>query len=192
MANLEAFKASLLGGGARANQFKVQLQFPAIASNQMAGLAAPFLIKSASLPAIDIGVADVYYLGRRVPLAGERDFRPWTVTVYNDNNFLLRNALETWSDAMNGFVDNTGVTSPLAYKADATVHQLDRNGTIVKTYKFAGLFPQSLGEIGLDFAENDRVEEFQVTFQYEHYETTTAAVVGASINIAGIGVNLPL
>ena len=172
MTNLVGFKSALLGGGARANQFKVSLTFPAIATNQLAVLAAPFLIKAASLPAVDIGVATVFYHGRQVPLAGERTFNPWSVSVYNDNNFLIRNALEKWSNAMNDFANNTGNIYPSQYKADAMVHQMDRNGIVVKSYKFIGLFPQMIGEIGLDFGLNDQVEEFPVTFAYEHYETS--------------------
>ena len=187
MSSLVGFKSALLGGGARANQFKVQLQFPQIANNQMAGLAAPFLCKAASLPAIDIGVAPVFYHGRRVPLAGERTFQPWTVMAYNDNNFLLRNAMEKWSNAMNNFSNNTGVTSPFAYKADMAVHQMDRNGVVVKTYKFIGAFPQAIGEIQLDFQRNDEVEEFSITFEYEHYETEEAGLVSGGVNIGGAG-----
>ena len=188
MSSLVGFKSALLGGGARPNQFRVQLTFPAIASNQLAGLAAPFLIKAASLPAIDIGVATVFYHGRMVPLAGERVFHPWSVSIYNDNNFLLRNAMETWSNAMNNFIDNTGNTSPFAYKADMSVSQLDRNGVVVKTYKFVGAFPQAIGEIALDFGANDQVEEFPVTFAYEHYETEDGGLISAGVNIAGIGI----
>ena len=190
MTNLVGFKSALLGGGARPNQFKVQLTFPAIASNNLAGLAAPFLCKATSLPAIDIGVATAFYHGRMVPLAGERTFNPWTVTMYNDNNFLLRNAMEKWSNAMNNFVNNTGNTSPFAYKADMAVHQMDRNGVIVKTYKFIGAFPQAIGEIGLDFGANDQIEEFPVTFAYEHYETEGEGIISADVNIGGIGFNV--
>lgn len=190
MTTLTGFKSALLGGGARPNQFKVSLTFPAIANNQLAGLAAPFLCKAASLPTIDIGVAPVYYHGRMVPLAGERTFQPWAVTIYNDNNFLLRNALEVWSNAMNNFVNNTGSTSPFAYKADMSVSQMDRNGVVVKTYKFVGAFPQTIGEIALDFGANDVVEEFPVTFVYEHYETEEQGLVSAGVNIAGIGVTV--
>jgi len=190
MTNLVGFKSALLGGGARPNQFKVQLTFPAIASNNLAGLAAPFLCKATSLPAIDIGVATAFYHGRMVPLAGERTFNPWTVTMYNDNNFLLRNAMEKWSNAMNNFVNNTGNTSPFAYKADMAVHQMDRNGVIVKTYKFIGAFPQAIGEIGLDFGANDQIEEFPVTFAYEHYETEGEGIISAGVNIGGIGFNV--
>lgn len=169
--SLEAFKAALAMGGARPNQFRVQLAFPSAVPATMAGLAAPFLIKASSLPPVTIGTATVMYQGRPIPLAGERQFQPWSVTCYNDNNFLLRNSLEAWSNLMNNFQDNTGVITPLSYKAEATVHQLDRNKNIVKSYRFVGLYPDFIGEIGLDFGDNDRVEEFTCSFQYENYET---------------------
>lgn len=193
MSNLAGFKAALLGGGARANQFRVQLTFPAALSisNKTASLAASqFLCKASSLPAINIGTAQTYYQGRMVPLAGERTFDPWSVVIYNDNNFLMRNALEDWSNAMNNFNDNTGVTSPLAYKADATVEQLDRNGSVVKTYKFINMFPIAIGDIALDFGTNDQVEEFSATFAYEHYQTEAGKLINVGVNVGGFGINL--
>ena len=191
MASLDAFKTALIGGGARANQFKVQLTFPIVAASATAGLAAPFLIKAASLPEISIGTAQVVYLGRILPLAGERQFQPWSVNVYNDNNFLIRNAMEKWSNAMNDFANNTGVTSPLAYKADATVQQLDRNGALLKQYKFIGMFPTHVSAIGLDFGQNDQIEEFSITFAYDHYETDmSGSLISGGINIGGVGISI--
>jgi len=73
--NVERFKAELTNGGARPNQFAVQMTFPNYVSGRTAALAkAPFLVSVAELPGQTIGVAPVYYRGRLVKMAGDREF----------------------------------------------------------------------------------------------------------------------
>ena len=94
MANISDFKAQLIGGGARANQFQVQLTFPSFVSAGAAvGINAQFLCKAAQLPASTVENMPIYYRGRQVNFAGERTFAPWSVTIYNDTTFTIRNAL---------------------------------------------------------------------------------------------------
>jgi hypothetical protein len=183
--SLAEFRANFQGGGARANQFRVELTFPGIAQGgNEAGRRAQFLCTAASLPGSDITPVPVFFRGRQLPLAGERTFNPWSVSILNDTDFSIRNAFESWSNAVNDLRFNTGVTSPSIYTADMSVHQLDRNGQTLKSYKFISAWPQSIGEIQLSFNQNDQVEEFQVTFVYTHYETDfNKPAVGFTINI---------
>ena len=37
------------------------------------------------------------------------------------------------------------------YQVDAFVDQLDRNGNLIKSYTFRGMFPITLDDIGLDY-----------------------------------------
>ena len=182
--SIQEFRSQISGGGARPNQFKVELQFPSFAqSGSEAGRASEFLCKSTSLPSSDIGVAYAAYRGRQLPLAGERQFRPWEVVIYNDTNFLMRNAFESWMNQINNLQYNTGVTNPSAYTVDMQVHQLDRNGAILKSYKFIGAWPQMVSPINLDFGANDQLEEFHVSFVYAHYVTEFKGSSGISATI---------
>jgi hypothetical protein len=183
--SIQEFKSNLLGGGARPNQFRVELTFPGLVQNASeAGRRAQFLCTASSLPGSEIGVAPVFFRGRILPLAGERTFAPWNVTIINDTDFLIRNAFESWMNGINDLRFATGVTSPTIYTADMSVHQLDRNGQTLKSYKFVGTWPQNIAEIPLSFAQNDVVEEFQVTLAYTHYETEfTTPSVGVTVNI---------
>ena len=63
MANINAFKAKLAGGGARANQFKVTLPFPGYA--QVGGEIEDFafLCKATTVPAHTIGSFTVPFRG---------------------------------------------------------------------------------------------------------------------------------
>ena len=178
------FKSNLLGGGARGNQFEVELTLPSIAKNSSeAGRKAKFLCKAASLPGSSLGVAQTFYRGRMLPLAGERSFAPWGVTVYNDTDFAIYNSIESWMDQINNLQYNTGITNPGAYTTDMQVHQLGRNGEVLKSYKFVGAFPTQLSPINLDAQDNDRIEEFQVQFIYAHHITDFDSKGGVSVSI---------
>ena len=48
--------------------------------------------------------------------------------------------LERWSNGMNDFIHNTGVTAMADYTTDLTVEHLDRDDTIIKTYIFKNAF----------------------------------------------------
>ena len=173
MANINDFKAKLAGGGARANQFKVVMPFPGYAQvgGEIEDLA--FLCRATSIPAMTIGEVDVKFRGRSIKIAGDRTFADWTVTVYNDTNFKVRNAFERWQNGINNMSDNEGLTNPADYQVDAFVDQLDRNGNTVKSYTLRSLFPTTVGEIALSYDTVDAIEEFSVTFAYQFFETNT-------------------
>ena len=117
MANIADFKAQLTGGGARANQFRVELTFPSyVALGVVAGQQAQFLCKSAQLPASTVENFGVQYRGRAVNFAGERSFAPWSIQVYNDTNFNIRNAMEQWSNGIQNLGATTGLTNPRDYQ----------------------------------------------------------------------------
>ena len=41
---------------------------------------------------------------------------------------------------------------------------------VLRTYKFEGIYPNTVSSIPLDFGATDQIEEFQVTFNYLFYE----------------------
>lgn len=171
MTTIADFKAKLAGGGARANQFKISLIPPALVKGSAnAGRALEFLCKSASLPGSQVSDIPVYYRGRPVHVAGERDFQPWGISVYNDTDFTIRDAFESWSHLMVNYNATDGQSTPLAYQVDATVYQLDRNGAILKSYTFHDCWPTDIGQIQLDYESNNAIETFDVTLQYNYFE----------------------
>ena len=172
MAKISEFKSNMRGGGARPNQFRVELSFPADLNIPNAGLAAQaaqFLCDSTSLPGSTIANVPVAYRGRTVNFAGERSFQPWGVTVYTDTDFLIRNAMEKWQSLVQNYASTEGVTNPSRYQADMTVHQLDRNGGILKTYFFKDAYPTDIGAIQLSYGTDNQIENFSVTFQYNYF-----------------------
>jgi len=168
--NVERFKAELNNGGARPNQFSVQLTFPLyVQGAALAGNKSQFLVTAAELPGQTIGVAPVFYRGREIKMAGDRTFAPFTCTVLNDGSFAIRTALEQWMNGMENVLTKTGFTVPIAYQSDIEITQLDRNGGTLKKYLLRECFPSDIGAVGLDFGLNDQISSFQVAFQYQSF-----------------------
>ena len=116
------FRSRLKGGGARSNLFEVQMAFPDFAKPVNEALNdIPFLVKAAEIPASNIGNIPVPFRGRVLPIAGDRTFDPWTVTIINDTNFRLRDVMERWSDGINDIQTAQGTTNPEEYQTQAKV-----------------------------------------------------------------------
>ena len=205
------FRSRLKGGGARSNLFEVQMAFPDFAKPVNEALNdIPFLVKAAEIPASNIGNIPVPFRGRVLPIAGDRTFDPWTVTIINDTNFRLRDVMERWSDGINDIQTAQGTNNPEEYQTQAKVLQLSRgidtngkvrsnsNIPILREYDFIGIYPNVVSSIPLDHGATDQIEEFQVTFNYLYYEvrgkddkTGTNLIDKGETNSAGGG-NIPL
>ena len=175
MANINDFKAVLKGGGARANQFSVNMPFPGYAGVGGESRVMSFLCRATNLPGMTLGEVAVPFRGRSLYIAGDRTFETWTTTIMNDTDFLIRNAMERWMNGINALSDNSGLSNPSDYQVDAFVDQLDRAGTTIKSYTFRGLFPITIAPIDLGYDTNDAVEEFEVTYRYQFFETNTTS-----------------
>lgn len=170
---VDDFKAKLKGGGARPNLFRAIVNFPAYAGGD-AELTS-FMCKGAQLPASTVPAVEVPFRGRQLKIAGDRTFEDWTVTVINDTGFEVRDAMERWMNGINGHSANTGFTNPVLYQADLIVEQLDKNGDVLKTYNFRGCFPNNIGQIDLSYESNDAIEEFEVAFSIQYWESNTTS-----------------
>jgi hypothetical protein len=170
---VDDFKSKLRGGGARPNLFKATLNFPAYAGGDVE--LSSFLCKTAALPVSEMALVTVPFRGRQLKIAGDRTFANWTVTIINDTDFSVRDAMERWMNGINAHAANTGLSNPVDYEADLSVDQLDRNGDVLKTYNFRGCFPTNVSEIALSYETNDVVEEFTVEFAIQYWESNTTS-----------------
>ena len=179
--NITEFRSRLAGGGARSNLFEVEIAFPEDLGINLTDVSdkIPFLVKAAEIPASNLGNIPVPYRGRVLPVAGDRTFDPWTVTVINDTDFLIRDAMEQWSNSINDLQTAQGTINPETYQTKAEVKQLSREGSapgdpekLLRQYNFEGIYPNVVSSIPLDFGATDQIQEFQVTFNYLFYEVT--------------------
>ena len=186
---IDQFKAKLVGGGARPNLFEVSLTFPEGTKGEVSDFdsKARFLVKAANLPASNITPIDIPFRGRNLKIAGDRTFDVWTITVINDTDFAIRNAMERWMNGMNNLQNATGETNPTDYQTDAYVLQLGRGGKpdntgklegpgfgdkvpVLKQYKFHGIFPTNISAIELSYDQPDTIEEFTVDLQVQWWD----------------------
>ena len=171
MAAIDDFKANLIGGGARANQYRVTITPPPGIAIGLDVRRASFLVTASQLPGSTLGEIAVPFRGRNIYVAGDRPAPDaWTTTFYNDTDFMVRNAMERWHNGINDFANNTGVVNSADFQTDLFVEQLDRDETILKTYIFRSAFPLTVGTIELSTAEATEIETFEVTWRYQHFE----------------------
>ena len=179
------FKSRLSGGGARPNLFEVELAFPdAVAIDNDILQKARFLVKAAALPASNIAPIEIPFRGRILKIAGDRTFETWTITVINDTDFSIRSSFEKWMNVINKMSDATGIVDPEQYQKDAVVKQLDRDGSVLRSYKFWDIFPTNVSTIDLSYETTDTIQEFTVELQvqwWEAYKGTSTAAGGESI-----------
>ena len=168
MPDINRFKQQLADGGARPNQFKVNITFPT--GGEWVG-DKQLLVTGAALPASTVNPVITQYRGREIKFAGERIFDPWTITIVNDNKMSLREGFEKWMELMNEKESNEGKIAWDEYSKRIVIQHLDRNNDPTNTITLIDAFPINMSEIALAYAQNDIIEEYTVTFQYQTYES---------------------
>jgi hypothetical protein len=184
---ITGFKSALKGGGARPNLFEVTIpSFPA--GIGWDDIEFNFMCKAAALPASNMAPIEIPFRGRILKVAGDRTFDTWTVTIINDEDFVLRTAFEKWMNLMSKLDNNTGATDPGAYMRNATVNQLGRGADVgrfsqnnnggtfaeataepLRSYRFYDIFPTNVSAIDLSYDTSDTIEEFTVEFQVQYW-----------------------
>jgi|TARA_R110000868_G_scaffold9000_9_gene45632 hypothetical protein len=180
--NINEIRSQLTLGGARPSLFNVNITNPA---NSVADIKTPFLVRASQVPASTLGLIEVPYFGRKVKIAGDRTFAEWSVTIINDEDFLIRNAMEQWMQSINSHLGNVrgfGSASDLSYKSTAQVTQYSKVGVPVREYSFNGIFPINITEMEVDWNSTDSLQEFTVTFQYDWWEVTGGTTGNAGGN----------
>ena len=205
---LSKFHSRLQGGGARPNLFEVRLDnlpdsvknsVPKVKYGKTEQEDFAILCKAANLPASNIASIDVPFRGRTLKVAGDRTIDNWTVTIINDEDFAIRNAMEAWMNGIARLSNNTGSTNPDSYMVDAEVHQLgrgysgnkhskknsdtagDTKVTALKSYKFIDIFPVAVSSIDLSYDSSDTIEEFTVEFAVQSFESLSSDQTGVNL-----------
>ena len=182
--DINSFAAQLKSGGARPNLFRAQLTAPQLIRGELfPNETFSFLCKAAQLPASTVGVVPIPFRGRILKVSGDRTFADWTITVISDSAWTMRSQFEMWSNAINSYVSNQSrlgspnVLSFDQYTGNATVAQLDREGTEVAAYLLEGIWPTEVAAIDLSYESTDQIEEFTVTFAMQYFTPSTMDII---------------
>jgi len=169
--NISNFRAAL-NAGAKPNLFSVDLRLPTGVADTGNAIASNFtvLCKSAAIPALSVGVIEVPYRGRRIKLPGDRTYGDWTVTIVNDNKQLMRKAFDRWLKYINNpnATEDIRTTQNIDYKVSIDIAHLKINGKASRRYKLIDAFPTDVSAIDLSYDTTDAIQEFSVTFMYNH------------------------
>ena len=174
--DISKFRSSgLKSSGARPNLFDCQVTKAPVAdiTNKT---EFKMLCKIASIPTSTIGVIEVPYFGRMVKIPGNRTFDNLSVTVMNDEDFMIRNAVEAWMNKLNAHESNkseiTSAGQSGNMSGEMTVQHYNRAGDAISgaAWQFINIYPVALGEIGLDWGSNDAIEEFTIDFAYDYWK----------------------
>lgn len=169
--SITAFKDSF-NGGTRSNRFVVLPEWPAgMGGNDP---DAGFKIVSASLPVVQINTISIPYRGRLINFAGDRQYSPWVIGIYDDNNTRsLWSSFQRWKELMDGHISHKVTTSGRdftyrQYQKTWKVKQLDiNNNEVIRNITLYKCWPSVVGEIRLDMGESNFVA-FNVTLTFDN------------------------
>jgi len=192
--NINQFRSAMALDGARPNLFECRMNFPEIvraganrANADGLGISQQFTFfcRAAQLPGSTVNAIPVPYFGRELKFAGNRTFTEWTVTIINDEDFKIRNAMELWMNGLNshrGNLRSPAFAGPRDYQKNGHVIQYGKSGEALKSYSFIGMFPIDVTPIELDWGANDTIEEYAVTFAYQWWESTVGDSNGTGLS----------
>lgn len=171
MFNLNDIISNFKNGGARPNLFQC---FITNKANSVADFKLPFLCEASALPSKTFGNIRIPYFGRVHNEVGEPEYSPWDVTIMNDEDFDIRNAMEQWQSEINHPERNRRTLQD--YQSQGKIIQLGKDGKKLRTYEFHNIYPQTVSPIGLDWANNNSYEKFNITFMYDYW--TVSGITG--------------
>jgi len=172
MASIDDFKSNLIGGGARANQYRVIMTTPPAITTGLDVNRASFLVKATSLPGQTISEIEVQFRGRQLYMAGDRTVEAWTTTMINDTDFMVRNAMERCMSGINDLETGVGLTNVSDYTAQLRVEQLDRDDNILKSYVLKNCWPTAITPIELSYDTVSDIETFDITWRYTSFSAS--------------------
>lgn len=162
-----------IGIGARANRYRVYLNFPT-AVTSIPGVTNENLCLVCSqcdgFPTESGQYSSVFSQGRKLNLPKQQENGgDWGCTFYNDEEHKYRNAFLMWMKAIDHIPANSMSGSPADIMTDIKVAQLDSadNETVVCT--FYNVFVTEVAGITFSGESAADVETFTVKFTYSHY-----------------------
>ena len=174
--NVSKLKGALAKGGTRPSLFKFTVTgAPTTLTN------IEYFCQVSALPPLTVTPIEKIYFGRTVKIPGDIVFGDLTTTIYQTESGDERFSIEKWMDSINGHVGNvssleasTTASFMGKYSATGKLTQYPKSGSlaanILSTVEFVDMWPQSVTEIALSYDTASDIEQFDVTWAYNHYE----------------------
>ena len=169
--NVSKLKGALADGGARPSLFKFTVTGSPVTLTNL-----EYFCQVSALPPLTVTPIEKMYYGRTVKIPGDIVFGDLTTTIYQTEDGNERFNLESWMDKINGHVDNVSsledeTTNFMGkYSGVGTLFQYAKDGTTtLSEVEFVDMWPQSVTEIALSYDTASDLEQFDVTWSYNHY-----------------------
>ena len=173
--NVSKFKGALTGGGARPSLFEFSITgLPTDVGTGLDNIS--YYCQVSALPPLTVTPIEKMYFGRTVKIPGDIVFGDLSTTIYQTESGTERLGIEKWMDLINGHVSNLSSLEESTlnfmgkYSAVGTLTQYAKDGTsTLSTVTFVDLWPQAVTEIALSYDTASDLEQFDVTWSYNHY-----------------------
>ena len=172
MATLSNFKSALQYGGARPALFDMTIYDPVFLDGVAMG-AMSFHCNVSAIPPLTVTPIEKQYFGRTVKIPGDIVFGDLSTTIINAEDYKVRNSIEVWMDNINTTVDNTGLSDNESWATSASLRQYGKDGNALIDYDFWDIWPTTISEIALSYDTASDIEQFDVTWAYNYYETVS-------------------
>ena len=174
--NVSKLKTALAKGGARPSLFQFEVTgAPLTTPSSLTNIK--YYCQVSALPPLTLTPIEKMYFGRTVKIPGDIVFGDLTTTIYQTEEGNERFSIESWMDDINGHVDNVSsleeeTTNFMGkYSGVGTLFQYAKDGTTtLSEVEFVDMWPQSVTEIALSYDTASDLEQFDVTWSYNHYE----------------------
>ena len=169
--NVSKLKTALAKGGARPSLFKFTVTGAPTTLTNM-----EYFCQVSALPPLTVTPIEKMYFGRTVKIPGDIVFGDLTTTIYQTEDGTERFNLESWMDQINGHVENVSSLEDSTsnfmgkYSATGKLFQYAKDGTTtLSEVEFVDMWPQTVAEIALSYDTASDLEQFDVTWAYNHY-----------------------
>ena len=177
MATLSNFKSALQYGGARPSLFdiEVDLSSPTLLTGVGGVTSLVSHCNVSAIPPLTVTPIEKQYFGRTVKIPGDIVYGDLSTTFFNTEDYSVRNAIEIWMDKINSHADNIGFSDSTSWVTSADLTQYGKDGETNMIYSFVDLWPTTIAELPLSYDTASDIEQFDVTWAYNYYETYSAS-----------------
>jgi hypothetical protein len=162
--DIDSYRANFQGG-ARSYLFYYKPVFPGSvgANTDM----STYLVRTTSLPETTIDEIPLSWQGFDFKVAGKYTYSDWSVTFNVDADADVQKYFQQWMSLIHDPTTNK-YSMTTDYMVDQQVELLSLTGEPTMRYKLFACWPKSLGNISLDYSNNE-VAQFDVTFAYLYH-----------------------
>ena len=165
--SISTFKSALKYGGARPAFFDFAVSGTTAITNMN------LYCNVSALPPLTVTPIERQYFGRTVKIPGDMVFGDLSTTIIQTEKGTERAGIEDWMGKINGHQSNIRDKSfgPEMGSEWSTglLTQYNKAGKKILEVTFTGLWPTTIAEIPLSYDTMSDIEQFDVTWAYQHY-----------------------